>query len=87
MNNETDRWKVFLAYLALALFLLSIVLYWILWGYSAGIAIAFLVLAQVAALALGILGWPLWPARVAVVGFVATIIVWAVQVMVKRGGP
>lgn len=87
MKHDTDRWQRFLAYLALALFAASIAVYALLWRINVEIAFLFLALSQVTALALGVLGWPLWPARVAVVGFAMTAIVWGLQVLVRRGAP
>ena len=87
MKDDTDLWQRFLAYLALALFAASIVVYALLWRINVEIAFLFLGLTQVTALALGILGWPLWPARVAVIGFAMTAIAWGLQVLLRRGGP
>lgn len=87
MSSDTDRWQRFLAYLALVLFLGSIGVYWALYDVNVEVAFLFLVLAQVTALALGILSWPLWPARVAVIGFLVTAMVWGVELLARYGVP
>ena len=87
MDAKTDRWQIFLAYMAFVLFVASIAVYAALWSTSVAVALLFLAMAQLAGLGLGILSWPLWPARVAVIGFVVTLLVWGVELLVKRGVP